>query len=102
MLSHLSYWPWIIGAVVSFFAALITTKRTVGETYIDPGIATFGGGAVAVIFSGLIEAANTGVFVDRGIGDILDATLGLALTSLISSFAGGMPASFMLFKMRGN
>jgi hypothetical protein len=48
----------------------------------------FGPGAISVVLSGLIEAANSGVFVDRGIWDILDATLGLGLTSAISSFAG--------------
>lgn len=37
MLSQLSYWPWIIGAAVSFVAAAATTKRTIGEVTIDPG-----------------------------------------------------------------
>jgi hypothetical protein len=101
MLSQLSYWPWIIGAVASALATLITMKKTVGETKIEPAAAIFGGGAVAVIFSGLIEAANTGVFVDRGIGDILDASLGLGLTSFVSSLAGGLPAGWFLFKVRG-
>lgn len=101
MLSHLSYWPWIIGAGVSFLAALITVKRTVGEIYYEPGVAMFGGGAIAVIFSGLIEASNTGVFVDRGIWDIGDAILGLALTSLISSFVGAVPATWLLYKKWG-
>jgi hypothetical protein len=86
MLSQLSFWPWIIGVGVSVAAMVITAKRTVGETYISPSLALFGSGAVAVIVCGLIEASMTGIFVGRPIGDVLDATLGLGLTSGISSF----------------
>jgi hypothetical protein len=66
MLSQLIYWPWIIGAAASFVAGLFTIKRTIGEVYYDSSVAIFGAGAITVIFAGLIEASNTGVFVNRG------------------------------------
>jgi hypothetical protein len=99
MLSQLSYWPWIIGTVVSFLVVVITTKRTVGETYISPSVALLGSGAIAVILCGLIEASTTGVFVGRSVGDVLDAMLGLGLTSLISSFAALFPSYPVLKKL---
>ena len=98
MLSHLSYWPWIIGAIVAFVVMCATMKRTIGEIFIDPNLATVVSGAVAVCVCGLIEASNTGVFVDRGVWDILVAMLGLALTSLLSSAVGGLLASYILWK----
>lgn len=98
MLSQLSYWPWIIGAAVSFVAAIATTKRTVGETIVDPGVAILASGGIAVIFCALVEAASTGVFVDRSVADILDATLGLALTSLVSSAIGGGLGSYLMWR----
>lgn len=98
MLSQLSYWPWIIGAAVSFVAAAATTKRTIGEVTIDPGVAMFTSGAIAVIFCALVEAASTGVFVDRSVTVVLDATLGLALTSLISSAIGGGLGGYLVWR----
>ena len=93
MLLHLSFWPWIIGAVVSLVVAVVTIERPVGGIYISPGLALYGSGAVAVILAGLIEASGSGLLVGKSIWDILEAALGLGLFSLISSFAASFPAA---------
>lgn len=93
MLGQLSWWPWILGLVASFFISLYVIK---GKTFFDnPLIPVAGGSGAVAALIGLMEASSTGLLLGESVSSVIDFMFRLAITSLPGAFVGLMGAAWV-------
>jgi hypothetical protein len=112
VVAGLSYWPWIIGAGCSFVLAFFVWPRVLRARN-DTGainlvtltnIGLPGSAALLTVLTGLIEGADTGLLVSRGVWGILDFMGVLAFSGAFVGFFGqlaGLKVADSIHKWKG-
>lgn len=96
MIFHLSYWPWIFGAV----AAFVVTLRYGYDGALGMGPLGFGVfcGAVTTCIAGLIEVAGSGLMAGEGISGFVNMFGDLGITSIPGSIGALLLATLLKYR----